>query len=282
MDLIDVQTIVRPDSETEIPPWSAGDAYVAGGTWLFSERQPGVTRLIDLSAIEAEPLSSSETGIRIAATCTYRELLKRVDLLGGAGPLFERAIDTLSSSFKTWEVATVGGNICLAYAKSMMAPVCCILGATYELVRPGGTTRIVPAGTFQVGVRKTILQPGEYLRAIRIPAEALADRYALEKMSYTPTSHATAMAIVRKSGNARRNAAGTHTPRIVVSAAIEYPVCRSLAAESDVKEIRQAADAVCAAHPLLDDGHGSAVYRHHMVRVAAVRAWNRLLDERKR
>ncbi|MCG8477807.1 MAG: FAD binding domain-containing protein [Spirochaetales bacterium] len=278
MDLIDVQTVVRPRSETEIPPWRAGDAYVAGGTWLFSEEQPGVTRLIDLSTIEVEPLSGDERTIRIAATCTYRELLGRMDRLGTAGPLFVHAIDTLSSSFKTWEVATVGGNVCLAYAKSMMAPVCCLLGATYELAAPAGTTRMVPAESFQIGVCETILRPGEYLREIRIPREACSDRYALEKMSYTPTSHATAMAIARKREHASRNAEGAPGARIVLSAATEYPVCVPISAAGADEEVERAVDAVCSAHPLLDDGHGSAVYRHHMLRVAALRAWRRLDD----
>ncbi|MDU6374638.1 MAG: FAD-binding molybdopterin dehydrogenase, partial [Bradyrhizobium sp.] len=37
MDLNTVTEIVRPRTRAELPSWKAGDAWLAGGTWLFSE-----------------------------------------------------------------------------------------------------------------------------------------------------------------------------------------------------------------------------------------------------
>lgn len=274
MDLIEVAEIIQPQREAEIPPWREGDAYVAGGTWLFSEPQPGVRRLIDLTRIPWEPLSQTAEGLRIAATCTYDELEARRDRLGTAAPLFSRAIRTLSSSFKTYGVATVGGNLCLAYAKSMMAPVCCALGARYELATPSGDVRWVPAVEFQVGAMQTRRRPGEYLRAVHLPWTATRGTYALRKHSYTPTSHATAMVIAARTAEADGTGEDPAPEAcLVISAATTQPVRVDLPVAAAVANAARAAARVCDEHPLLDDGHGSGPYRRAVVRHLAEQAW---------
>jgi CO/xanthine dehydrogenase FAD-binding subunit len=283
VDLIDVEEVLRPQSESEIPAWRPGDAYVAGGTWLFSEPQPGIRRLIDLTDIPRTPLEQTSDGVRIAATCTYEELESNTQILDRAGPLFSRAIRTLSSSFKTYGVATVGGNLCLAYAKSMMAPVCCALGATYELATPEGGRRNVAATQFQTGARETVLRSGEYMRAVFIPAAATRGSYALRGHSYSPTSHATAMVIAARQPGLGGN--GSRPPgraALVVSAAVTHPVRVELSSRTDAadgtdapdaRDVADAAVGVCDHHPMLDDGHGSAAYRKALLRHLAAEAW---------
>ena len=51
MDLNTVTEIARPRQRAELPAWRAGDAWLAGGTWLFSEPQPTVHRLLDLTGL---------------------------------------------------------------------------------------------------------------------------------------------------------------------------------------------------------------------------------------
>jgi len=53
MDLNTVTEVARPASREEIAPWRAGDAWLAGGTWLFSEPQPAVRRLVDARTSDA-------------------------------------------------------------------------------------------------------------------------------------------------------------------------------------------------------------------------------------
>src|SRR5436305_489841 len=48
MDLNTVSEVVRPRRRESLADWRAGDAWLAGGTWLFSEPQPAVRRLVDL------------------------------------------------------------------------------------------------------------------------------------------------------------------------------------------------------------------------------------------
>ncbi len=56
MDLNTIQHVARPRSRDELPTPRAGDAFLGGGTWLFSEPQDKLTRLIDLGGLGWEPL----------------------------------------------------------------------------------------------------------------------------------------------------------------------------------------------------------------------------------
>ena len=49
MDLNTIGEVVHPASRAELPVWTAGDAWLAGGTWLFSEPQDHLKRLVDLA-----------------------------------------------------------------------------------------------------------------------------------------------------------------------------------------------------------------------------------------
>jgi len=54
--------------------WHEGDAWLAGGTWLFSEPQDDLRRLIDLHAYGWPSLDELDAGPAIGATCTIAEL----------------------------------------------------------------------------------------------------------------------------------------------------------------------------------------------------------------
>ena len=59
MDLNTIAEIARPDRNGDGIDWRDGDAFLAGGTWLFSEPQPHLRRLIDLHNLGWEPLTIS-------------------------------------------------------------------------------------------------------------------------------------------------------------------------------------------------------------------------------
>src|ERR1700676_1849169 len=69
MDLNTVTEVAHPRSRAELPVWTAGDAWLAGGTWLFSEPQAHLSRLIDLTDLKWPALTVTATGLQIAATC---------------------------------------------------------------------------------------------------------------------------------------------------------------------------------------------------------------------
>src|SRR5206468_1580326 len=106
MDLNTVSEVARPTTRGEVGGWRDGDAWLAGGTWLFSEPQPRLRRLIDLEGLRWEPLTVSEQGLAIAATCT----IGRLDALGAPGewraaPLIRQCCQSLLASFKVLNVA---------------------------------------------------------------------------------------------------------------------------------------------------------------------------------
>src|ERR1700748_118173 len=74
MDLNTIAEVAHPQSRSELPVWTPGDAWLAGGTWLFSEPQVQLRRLIDLTDLGWPALTITEHGLSIAATCTVAQL----------------------------------------------------------------------------------------------------------------------------------------------------------------------------------------------------------------
>jgi CO/xanthine dehydrogenase FAD-binding subunit len=100
MDLSTVTEIRRPSCRDELQPWRDGDAWLAGGTWLFSEPQPALTRLIDLGALGWPALEVGADGLRIGATCTLATLAAaKFPADWRAAPLFRQCCRALLGSF---------------------------------------------------------------------------------------------------------------------------------------------------------------------------------------
>ena len=77
-------------------------------------------------------------------------------------------------SFKVQHVATVGGNLCLALPAGAMISLTAALGATVVIWTPDGGERREPVADFVRGAGVTSLAPGEIVRAVDVPASALA------------------------------------------------------------------------------------------------------------
>jgi hypothetical protein len=69
VDLSTVEAVSLPTSRDELWPLDAEDAVLAGGTWLFSEPQPHLRRLVDVTGLGRQPIVLSDIGIQLAATC---------------------------------------------------------------------------------------------------------------------------------------------------------------------------------------------------------------------
>ena len=74
MDLNTITEIRRPADSDAIEKWEKGYAWLAGGTWLFSEPQIDTHTLIDLESLKWPSLQVSPDGLEIAATCKVVEL----------------------------------------------------------------------------------------------------------------------------------------------------------------------------------------------------------------
>src|SRR6202041_874309 len=147
-DCVDLNTIAeieRPVTGVGPVDWGDGDAWLVGGPWLFSEPQPHLRRLIDLNGLRWEPLTVSDKGLEIAATC---EIAKLVALTAPANwtaaPLIGECCRAFLSSFKIWNTATVGGNVCMSLPAGPMISLTVALEGICRIVnRDGGERRVV-------------------------------------------------------------------------------------------------------------------------------------------
>src|SRR4029077_16434971 len=117
MDLHTVNRVRRPARAEEIASWESGFAWLAGGTCLFSEPQVDVHTLIDLESLKWPSLQPSEDGLEIASTSRAVELDQFGDKAAPdqtAAPLFLLCCRSFLASFKIWNEATVGGNVCMS------------------------------------------------------------------------------------------------------------------------------------------------------------------------
>ncbi|MDT7685280.1 MAG: hypothetical protein QOG57_5590, partial [Pseudonocardiales bacterium] len=129
MDLNTVTALHRPGDRTDLTGrLGPGTAALAGGTWLFSQPQPDLHTLVDLTGLGWPPLTITARGLEIAATCTLAELTGFVAAPGWpAAALFRACCEALAGSFKIWHTATVGGNICLALPAGPMTSLAAAL-----------------------------------------------------------------------------------------------------------------------------------------------------------
>jgi hypothetical protein len=56
VDINTITEVVRHPSDRPGSDWREGDAWLAGGTWLFSDQQPDLRRLVDLVPLGWDPL----------------------------------------------------------------------------------------------------------------------------------------------------------------------------------------------------------------------------------
>ena len=162
MNLHTIKDVKRPTSADEIHPWNAGYAWLAGGTWLFSEPQIHTDTLIDLHTLNWAPLQSSPTmGLELAATCRIAELYAfQAPVEWKAGALIGECCRSFLSSFKIWNEATIGGNIVMSLPAGPMISVTVALEATYTLWPRDGAPREVYAKDFVTGNHANVLAPG--------------------------------------------------------------------------------------------------------------------------
>ncbi len=200
MNLNTVMKAVHPvdrESLTAIARRATGsDAWFAGGTGLFSEPQPRIRRLIDLMAMNWQPLAVSDQGLSIAATCTLGTLAAfKAPVAWQASPLIARCCTAFPESFTNWGMATIGGNLCMALPSAPMISLCAALEGVCTVWTPAGGERQLSTTDFIRGPHRSALRPGEVLRSIRIPAEALSRTTAFRRISLTLSGFSDAFLI---------------------------------------------------------------------------------------
>jgi CO/xanthine dehydrogenase FAD-binding subunit len=249
MDLIDITSVRVATSRTDLA-LAPGEAVLGGGTWLFSEPQPGIRGLVDLVGLDWAPVGDLPGGgLSIAATCPLAKLRDAAPRFGTAAAVVEACVDALLGSWKIHNLATVGGNICLALPAGPMTSLAAGLGATAVTWTADGAERRIPVAEFVTGVRATVLLPGEVLRSIEFPPPP--QWVAHRRASLAPLGRSAALVLARRDGSGftLTVTASTPAPRVVAFPRIPDAGQLAAAVESCV---------------WYDDAHGAADWRRAM------------------
>ena len=273
MNLAGVRDYLKPVNDEQARQWKPGSAFLAGGTWLYSEPQmagritpgqvesnnaPGIETIIDLMSLNWEPLQVSDSGLEIAATCRIHELLDyQYPSDWHACELFENCAKALSASFKIFNEATVGGNICMSLPAGSMISMAAALHAEYT-IWPHGEDPIKSSSIdFHKGILDNALDPGDILRSIHIPKAWLKRRVFMDLRSLTHIGRSAAL-VIATIDDETREVEFTFTASVTKPYQIAFKKLPS-SGELDVA-IRQA----IPKEAYFDDQHGDVLYRESM------------------
>ncbi|RAJ57694.1 CO/xanthine dehydrogenase FAD-binding subunit [Streptomyces sp. PsTaAH-130] len=257
--VMDLNTVVEVRDARRPAPWRPGDAWLGGGTYLFSEPQPRLRRLVDLGRTGWTPVELRPDGsLEIAATCTIARLSRFAKGLGAeAAPLFEQCCRAFLASFKIWNMATVGGNLCNALPAGPMISLTAALDGECLLISQDGARRHRRVADFVTGAGRKELAEGELLRSVTLPARALACRTAFRQASLYGLGRSGVLVI------------GALDPvdgslAVTVTAATVRPVRLWFPLPPTAEALRAAIGSSVAGDEWFDDIHGLPAWRRHM------------------
>jgi CO/xanthine dehydrogenase FAD-binding subunit len=260
VDLNTVEAVSVPTHRDDVWPLGPSDAILAGGTWLFSEPQTGVRRLVDITHLGWQPIDMSADGIELAATCTLAELSRFSTTSGWpAARLLHQCCTALLASAKIWATATVGGNICLSFPAGAMISMATALDGTATVWRADGTEYTVPVAQFVTGEGTNVMASGDVLRSIHLPAAAMQSRTAFRKLAPSALGRSGAVVIGRRDSG---------TVVMSVTAATVRPYVFRFPGSPSPDDVRAALDGI-PDQAWTRDAHGDPDWRQAVTHVLA-------------
>jgi CO/xanthine dehydrogenase FAD-binding subunit len=273
LDINTITDVVRNPPDPPGTQWRPGDAWLAGGTWLFSDQQPDLRRLIDLKPLGWDSLTTGDDGLDIGAMCTIADLYQFAatsDWL--VAPLLRTSCEAFLASFKVWNSATVGGNICMSLPAGPMITMTVALEATYTLLASDGSERTLDAADFVTGNHANVLYPGEALRRIHLPAASLGKRYAHRLFTLTRLGRSTIFMVATQTP-------GATDLLLTITAGTTHPVRLAFDAAPDAATLQDAIDAI-GDDVWFDDPNGTPDHRRHLAKYFAEEIRAELAGER--
>ena len=277
MDMNTIEAVIRTADPAE---WRDGDAWLAGGTVLFSYGSTAfgpepLRRLLDLGSAGWPAITVTGAGIELAATCTVAELYALPDTpaaalqagsSAGGSPtaardwpgldLIRPCCDSFVASFKVWNMSTVGGNLCTSLPAGPMISLCAGLDGTATVLSPDGSSRELPVADFITGDGQNALAPGELLRSVSLPASALSSRAAFRRLSLSNLGRSGVLLIGTLDGGGRLT--------LTVTAATKRPVQLRFGSLPDAADLAAALDGAIPDSLYHDDIHGLPAWRRDM------------------
>jgi len=231
--------------------------------------------LVDLHGVAGlKGIRRDGDNVVIGAMTTQHELLASEEIRQSLPILTEAA--ALIADPQVRYRGTIGGNVANGDPGNDLPALMMALGAVYRLEGPNGG-REVAAGEFYQGAYFTVLEPGEILTAIIIPAPAAGHGYAYEKLKRKVGDYATAAAAVvltMAGGRVATCAIGLtnlHETPLLATDAAKAVIGTSL----DAAALKKAAAAAEAIMSPAADARGPVEYRRHVGGIMVARALQR-------
>lgn len=244
----------------------AGHArLIAGGTDVLVELSRGVRptdTLIDITALHDLKYVREENGlILLGALATHNDMIASPACVERALPLAQACWEVAAPQLRTR--ATIVGNLVTASPANDTITALTALGAELVLVRKGGE-RVVNMDDFYPGFRRTVLQPDELIREIRIPAMRAGQRGLFLKLGLRRAQAISVIdlaMVITFSGDTVSKASitlGSLAPTIVHARTVEtYLEGKALSGEV----CREAGQLALRDASPIGDVRGSATYR---------------------
>ena len=248
---MDLNTVAEVISPAGVGQWRPGDAWLGGGTALFGEPRPHLTRLLDLTTAGWPALTQRHDGLEIAATCTIAELA------AGGYDIAEKCCHAFLASFKIWNVATVGGNLCAALPAGPMIALGAALDGTVLLRSPGGD-RTVRVADLVTGEGTSVLREGELLRSMHLPATALRGVTAYRQGSLHAHGRSGVLVIGRRDDD--------QGLVVTVTAATKRPYVLRFPQPPNAELLQVALAERIPDEAYVDDVHGRPAWRRQLTR----------------
>ncbi len=251
---------------------------MGGGVGLIAfmkERLMSPAHVIDLKGVEelrqVEELPGR--GLRVGAAVTVEELLVGGKLRKDYAVLHEALAKVADPMIR--RRATLVGNLCEAIPWVDSPPALIALGASVQIVGPGGK-RSAQVSDFIRGPVDIDLGPAEIVTTVEVP-DAKGRESAFEKFTAGSEFSVASVAVVLLNEGRRKDA------RVVYGAVNSTPA-RSPEVEEQIKDgitpgsIRKAADAAFDKVECMDDVLASSAYRKHLVKVITTKVLRRMMS----
>jgi carbon-monoxide dehydrogenase medium subunit len=248
----------------------------AGGTELLLAMKEGLLRygnLVNIKTVSGSDRLGYDTStgeLHIGPAVAHRALELSPEV-AARFPLIARAESTVAN-VRVRNVGTLCGNLCFAEPHSDPATFLLLYNASAEVQGPAGT-RTIPVEELAVGPYETCLEEGEILTSVSVPQFAPDMMSAYQKFGYhqRPTiGLGVAIRLENDSVAEARIAVGSVGPK-----AVRIPEAEELFLGKTVPDVLSSGTSVLdeagkmaaeAAQPM-DDLHGAADYKEHLVRV---------------
>ena len=288
-------TVVRPRTFDELraqlrstpPP----HYYLAGGTDLLVQHKDGVvptSTWIDITAMESlRGIELRGEHLRIGARAVHEEV-RRSPLIHQYAAALAESVSVIGGPQVRWR-GTIGGNIANASPAGDTVPALHTLDAQVEVMGADGLTRRLPVADLAVGPRKSVLQGGDLIIAVFIPAREGArggfmrlgqrQSQAISKVSVAVT------AVPRGGGGDGHGGFRTGFSYLrIACGAVAPTVMRATRAETVLLEEGMTPESVAKAMQAIreevrpiDDVRSSAAYRREMAGVLLERVLARVM-----